>query len=92
MSLKEKLTNFFGLTDEEDYYEETFATEEPARTASKQAVNQGGALQPPEQPRIRMHLAKRQHVQQVNHKIKPINTDSNHKQLSINKPQLRLNG
>ena len=26
MSLKEKLTNFFGLTDEEDYYEETYAT------------------------------------------------------------------
>lgn len=44
MSLKEKLTNFFGLTDEEDYYEETYATEEPARTASKPAVNQGGAF------------------------------------------------
>ena len=47
MSLKEKLTNFFGLTDEEDYYEETFAAEEPARTASKQAVNQGGAFTAP---------------------------------------------
>ena len=47
MSLKEKLTNFFGLTDEEDYYEETFATEEPARTAAKPAVNQGGAFTAP---------------------------------------------
>ncbi len=91
MSLKEKLTNFFGLTDEEDYYEETYATEEPARTASKPAVNQGGALRPPEHPRIRMHLAKRQPVQQVNHKIKLINTDSNLKLLLINNPQLRLN-
>ncbi|WP_430608187.1 cell division inhibitor SepF [Enterococcus sp. DIV2379] len=47
MSLKEKLTNFFGLTDEEDYYEETFATEEPARTVAKPAVNQGGAYTAP---------------------------------------------
>jgi len=47
MSLKEKLTNFFGLTDEEDYYEETFATEESARTAAKPAVNQGGAFTAP---------------------------------------------
>lgn len=33
MSLKEKLTNFFGLTDEEDYYEEAF--EENAKNFGK---------------------------------------------------------
>ena len=35
MSLKEKLTNFFGLTDEEDYYEESVVAQESVRKSNE---------------------------------------------------------
>ena len=47
MSLKEKLTNFFGLTDEEDYYEESVVAQESVRSPQNIAVNQGSSYVAP---------------------------------------------
>ncbi|MFB8535644.1 cell division protein SepF [Enterococcus gallinarum] len=47
MSLKEKLTNFFGLTDEEDYYEESLVAQESVRSPQNIAVNQGSSYVAP---------------------------------------------
>ena len=47
MSLKEKLTSFFGLTDEEDYYEESVVAQEAVRSPQNIAVNQGSSYVAP---------------------------------------------
>ncbi|WP_430609849.1 cell division protein SepF [Enterococcus sp. DIV0876] len=47
MSLKDKLTNFFGLTDEEDFESESIAQENTLRAVPKVAVNQGNAYTTP---------------------------------------------
>jgi cell division inhibitor SepF len=47
MSLKDRLTNFFGLTDEEDYYEENMVAHESMSTSQNIAVNQGSSYVPP---------------------------------------------
>ncbi len=46
MSLKDKLTNFFGLTDEEDYESESFAQDTNLRAVPKVAVNQNAYTAP----------------------------------------------
>ncbi|OTN77265.1 hypothetical protein A5886_002362 [Enterococcus sp. 8G7_MSG3316] len=47
MSLKDKLTNFFGLTDEEDYESESYEQENTLRAVPKVAVNQGNTYTAP---------------------------------------------
>lgn len=58
MSLKEKLTNFFGLTDEEEYYEEYPAYEQTVPARNKIAVNQGSAYMSASSAKPAQHQVK----------------------------------
>ena len=64
MSLKEKLTNFFGLTDEEDYYEESVVAQESVRSPQNIAVNQGSSYVAPRTTRAEnpTHTFSRRHI------------------------------